>query len=95
MIEKAPRRVQGPGLDDVKRIHGLEAERRYRDERADTSKPLSNASIMEWKRRRYVQTDWRSISTSQSTAIARRPLPTYRPRTASRTTRVARQSSSL
>lgn len=52
MIEKAPRRVQGPGLNDVKRVHDFGAERRYRDERADTSKPLTNAAIMEWRARR-------------------------------------------
>ncbi len=52
MIEKAPRRLQGPSLEDVKRVHDLEAERRYQEEMADTSKPLTNAAIMEWNRRR-------------------------------------------
>lgn len=52
MIEKAPRRVEGPNVGDVKRVHDLEMERRYQDEMADTSKPLTNAAIMEWNRRR-------------------------------------------
>ncbi len=52
MIEKAPRRVEGPSVEDVKRVHDLEAERRYQNELADRSKPLSNAAIMEWNRRR-------------------------------------------
>jgi len=52
MIEKAPRRMRGPSLEDVKRVHDLEAERRYRQEIADTSKPLTNAAILEWNRRR-------------------------------------------
>ena len=51
MIEKAPRRVQGPNAEDVKRVHDIESERRYREEMADTSKPLTNGAIMEWNRR--------------------------------------------
>ena len=52
MIEKAPRRMQGPSVEDVKRVHDLEAERHYREEMADRSKPLTNAAIMEWRARR-------------------------------------------
>ncbi|MBK8909033.1 MAG: hypothetical protein IPM60_14400 [Rhodospirillales bacterium] len=51
MIEKAPHRMQGPSAEDVKRIHDVEAERRYQ-EMADASKPLTNAGIVEWNRRR-------------------------------------------
>lgn len=55
MIDRAPRRTQGPSLEDVKRVHDLEAERRYQREMADTSKPLTNAAIAEWNRRRKAQ----------------------------------------
>jgi len=51
-IEKAPRWVQGPNQEDVKRVYDVEVQRRYRQELADTSKPLSNAAILEWNRRR-------------------------------------------
>lgn len=57
MIEKAPRRVEGPSIEDVKRVHDLEAERRFQEEMADTSKPLTNAAIAEWNRRRNLTED--------------------------------------
>lgn len=57
MIEKAPRRVQGPSAEDVKRVHDLKVERRYQDEMADTSKPLTNAAIMEWNRRQQAKVE--------------------------------------
>lgn len=55
MIEKAPRQMHGPRAEDVKRVHDLEAERRYQEDMANTSKPLTNAAILEWNRRRKAQ----------------------------------------
>lgn len=50
---KRPRGASpGPSVKDVKRSRDLEAERRYQDEMANTSKSLSNASFMEWNQRR-------------------------------------------
>ena len=40
------------GPQDVKRVHDLKAEQRYQEELAETSKPLTNAAILEWNRRR-------------------------------------------
>ncbi len=48
MIEKAPRRVQGPSLEEVKRVYDVETECCYQEEMVDTSIPLTNAAIIEW-----------------------------------------------
>jgi hypothetical protein len=64
MIEKAPRRMEGPTAEDVKRVHDIEAERRYQEDMADTSKPLTNAAIVEWNRRRKRGSEAESAASS-------------------------------
>jgi len=36
----------------MKRVRDLAAERRYQEKIADTSKPLTNAAIAQWNRRK-------------------------------------------
>ncbi len=48
MLKKAPRRVKRLSAEDLKNVHDMEAERRYQEEMADTSKLFTKAAIWEW-----------------------------------------------
>ena len=41
-----------PSVEKIKALNDLASEARYQREMADTEKPLSNAAILEWNRRR-------------------------------------------
>ena len=44
-----------PSVENIKALNDLASENRYQREMADTSKPLTNAAIMEWNARRKGQ----------------------------------------
>jgi hypothetical protein len=56
IIEKAPRKFTPPNVKDLREIKQLRDEmrtdERFQDDMADEATPMSNASILEWNKRR-------------------------------------------